>query len=100
MMIRPDVRFGSKADMCGAIGRVRFTPNSDRESGHRRTVMSALPPKADMCGAIAHVCYGPIADTADRTGSQADPSLSCKSERAEPLHHRHHLHAVDVDMAR
>jgi hypothetical protein len=27
------VRFGSKADMCGAIRHVRFTPNSDRESG-------------------------------------------------------------------
>src|SRR5262245_19504852 len=28
-----DVRFGSKADMCGATSHVRFTPNSDRESG-------------------------------------------------------------------
>jgi len=26
---------------------VRFTPNSDCESGLRQTVMSALPPKAD-----------------------------------------------------
>src|SRR5262245_2534777 len=26
------VRFGSKADICVAIGHVRFTPNSDRES--------------------------------------------------------------------
>ena len=25
-----DVRFGSKADMCGAQADVRFTPNSDR----------------------------------------------------------------------
>src|SRR5262245_60081613 len=24
-----DVRFGSKADICGAKGHVRFTPNSD-----------------------------------------------------------------------
>src|SRR5262249_52966709 len=30
-----DVRFGSKADMCGAKRHVRFTPNSDRESGPR-----------------------------------------------------------------
>src|SRR5215471_20079986 len=37
-------------------------PNSDREGGLPRTVMSALPPKADMCGARAHVRYGPIAD--------------------------------------
>ncbi|MGC1750566.1 MAG: hypothetical protein WA778_21640, partial [Pseudolabrys sp.] len=26
------VRFGSKADICGATRHVRFTPNSDRES--------------------------------------------------------------------
>src|SRR5262249_7643712 len=38
---------------------VRFTPNSDRESGLPKTVMSALPPKADMCGALGHVCYAP-----------------------------------------
>src|SRR5262245_49913070 len=56
------VRFGSKADMCSAKGHVRFTPNSDRESGHRQTVRSALPPKADVCSALAHVCFGPIAD--------------------------------------
>ena len=30
----PDVRFGSKADICTAIGHVRLTPNSDRKSGH------------------------------------------------------------------
>ena len=29
---RPDVRFGSKADMCSAQAHVRFTP----ESGHVR----------------------------------------------------------------
>src|SRR5262245_2756457 len=37
----PDVRFGSKADMCGAAAHVRFTPNSDRKkqtwaNGHVR----------------------------------------------------------------
>jgi len=42
--------------MCGATAHVRFTPNSDRESGFPQTVMSALPPKADMCSAVAHVC--------------------------------------------
>jgi hypothetical protein len=46
-----DVRFGSQADMCGAKRYVRFTPNSDRNSGHRQIVMSALLPKADMCSA-------------------------------------------------
>jgi hypothetical protein len=29
-----DVRFGSKADMCGAIGHVRITP----ESGHPASI--------------------------------------------------------------
>jgi hypothetical protein len=27
-LIRPDVRFGSLADICGAKRHVRFTPNS------------------------------------------------------------------------
>jgi len=40
---------------------VRFTLNSDRESGFSQRVMSALPPKADMCGAIRDVCCGPQA---------------------------------------
>jgi hypothetical protein len=30
--------------MCGATSHVRFTPDSDRESGFPQTVMSALPP--------------------------------------------------------
>src|SRR5215472_14352533 len=49
--------------MCGANRHVRFTSNSDRESRHPQTVMSALPPKADMCSALAHVCFGPRADS-------------------------------------
>src|SRR5262249_58762087 len=53
------VRFGSKADICGATSHVRFTPNCDRKSGYLRFVMSALPPKADICSALAHVRYGP-----------------------------------------
>jgi hypothetical protein len=57
-----NVRFGSKADMCAAKRHVRFTPDSDHESGHVPLVISALPPKADMCGALAHVCFGPEAD--------------------------------------
>jgi hypothetical protein len=32
-----------KADMCNAPTHVRFTPNSDRKSGHLQNVMSALP---------------------------------------------------------
>ena len=46
-----NVRFGSKADIRAAKSHVRFTPNSDRESGLPQKVMSALPLKADMCGA-------------------------------------------------
>ena len=57
-----NVRFGSKADICAAQRHVRFAPNSDRESRHPQTVMSALPSKADMCGAMIDVCYGPKAD--------------------------------------
>ncbi|MGB7714889.1 MAG: hypothetical protein WBL81_08010 [Pseudolabrys sp.] len=34
ILIRPDVRFGSKADICSAKWHVRFTPKSDRKSGH------------------------------------------------------------------
>jgi len=62
---RSDVRFGSKADICTAIGHVRFAPNSDRESGFPRKVMSALPPKADMCDATSDVRFGPIADISE-----------------------------------
>jgi hypothetical protein len=52
--------------MCAAKGHVRFTPNSDRESGLQQKFMSALPPKADMCGATAYVCFGPKADMFQR----------------------------------
>jgi len=50
-----DVRFASQADICSAKRHVRFTPNSDRESGHGPMVMSALPSKADMCAALVDV---------------------------------------------
>ena len=48
--------------MCGAKKDVRFTSDSDRESGLPHTVMSALPLKADVCDANRQVCFGPIAD--------------------------------------
>jgi hypothetical protein len=41
--------------LCDAPTGVRFTPDSDRESGFLRKVMSALPLKADVCGATVHV---------------------------------------------
>jgi hypothetical protein len=40
-----NVRFGSLADMRTANADVRFTPNSDRENGLSKKVMSALPRK-------------------------------------------------------
>src|SRR5262245_7882014 len=40
-----DVRFGSKADSCSAATHVRFTPNSDRESGHRQPSCPLHPRK-------------------------------------------------------
>jgi len=57
-----DVRFGSKADICSAKRYVRFTPNSDRDSGLPAKLMSDLPLKADMCPALGHVRFGPIGD--------------------------------------
>ena len=48
--------------MCSATADVRFTLNSDRESGFSQKAMSALPPKADMCGAKRDVRFVPIAD--------------------------------------
>jgi hypothetical protein len=68
-----DVRSGSEADICAAKRHVRSTPNSDRESGHRQTVMSALPLKADMCGAKADVGYGPKADIRQTIRSPRQP---------------------------
>jgi plastocyanin len=43
-----DVRFGSKADICTAIGHVRFAPNSDRESGFPANGHVRFTPKADI----------------------------------------------------
>jgi hypothetical protein len=56
------LRFGSKADVCGATSHIRFTPNSDIDRVFPQTVVSALPPKADMGSAPTHVCFGPKAD--------------------------------------
>jgi len=61
-----------KADISAAKTHVRFTPNSDRESGHVPMVMSALPPKADVCGANRHVCFGPIADIGSTSDEHSD----------------------------
>jgi hypothetical protein len=36
-----DVRFGSKADICAAIGHVRFTPESDNQMRHMECPLKA-----------------------------------------------------------
>ena len=62
----------SSADICAAIGDVRFAPNSDRESGPPEKVKSALLPEADLCDAPTHFRFGPkadIGDDYDRSGS-------------------------------
>ena len=59
--------------MCAAPTYVRFTPDSDRESGPPLNAMSALPPKADMCGAMVHVCFGPKADIVIQSLHQLQP---------------------------
>src|SRR5262245_63726959 len=40
-----NVRFGSKADICVATSHVRFTLNSDRESGFRKRSCPLCPQK-------------------------------------------------------
>ena len=47
--------------------RVRFFPNSDRESGFPHKVVSLLPQKADMWGTARDVCFGPKADICSAT---------------------------------
>jgi len=80
-----NVRFGSKPDRCIAKSDVRFTPNSDRESGFPQEVMSALTPKADMCSALANVCYGPKADI-DIRDNKKPPSVSAFRPRVSRPH--------------
>jgi hypothetical protein len=60
--------------ICIAIGHVRFTPNSDSESGHPQEFMSALPPKADMCCATTDVRFGPKADPATQRSGARTPT--------------------------
>src|SRR5262249_2323878 len=72
--VRPtDVRFGSKADICGAISHVRFTPNSDRNSGHTRAVSQrvsclivSLPPSILLQRNDIRTAKPTISDTVPR----------------------------------
>jgi|SoiMetStandDraft_5_1073268.scaffolds.fasta_scaffold162593_1 hypothetical protein len=82
---RRNVRFGSKADICGATAHVRFTPNSDRESGFPHKVMSALHPKADMCSALAHVCFGPIADIQEKGRANRKTAFAAVSPKSDQV---------------
>ena len=76
MQAQRDVRFGSKADTCNAKRYVRFTPNSDRESGIPAKACPLYPPKADMCGALVHVCFGPKADIRSALCEQVHSALA------------------------
>jgi hypothetical protein len=46
MLHMDHVRFGSKADICGATAHVRFTPNIDRESGFSAQGHVCVTPEA------------------------------------------------------
>jgi len=74
-----DVRLGSLADICSAKGHVRFAPERDRESGHPRTVMFALPLKADVCGARdADVINRLSGRLGGHTTSNETPRICCQ----------------------
>jgi len=68
-----DVRFGSEADMCSARGHVRFTPESDQNSGHRGLPMRAelLPSKIQTSTPLLkeHLHIDP-------TGTEGTPSCN------------------------
>src|SRR5262245_49348281 len=55
----PNVRFGSKADICSAKRHVRFTPDSDIDCAFR------------------HVCFGPKADIQRRLPALALEQALC-----------------------
>src|SRR5262245_52501722 len=92
---KSNVRFGSKADMCAAKRNVRFTPNSDRESGIPAKGHVRFTPKSGLCGAAMDVRYGPIAD---KGGGGLCRALMDDTRRASPespfrhWHYLHHLH--------
>jgi hypothetical protein len=47
------VRFGSKADMCGAQAHVSFGPKADMAMQTEKTVLAAVSPNFDVCFAHA-----------------------------------------------
>src|SRR5512135_1729759 len=53
-----NVRFGSKADICGATSHVRFTPDNDRESDFSQKVVSALPRKRTCAAQLGMSALG------------------------------------------
>ena len=46
-----DVRFGPKADMCSAIGHVRFLPKATAKADSRKGHVRFTPESGDPCGA-------------------------------------------------
>ena len=70
----PNVRFGSKADMCAAKTDVRFTPNSDRECGLPQKVMSALLSESGQSAAQTRCQLG--ANSGQKRTRAARPKVS------------------------
>jgi hypothetical protein len=55
-VIRPDVRFGSKADMCSAKRHVRFTPNSGHSGRQSACLLCAMWGRLKAGKNFLHVC--------------------------------------------
>jgi hypothetical protein len=72
--------------MCVAKNDVRFSPESDRESGHPQTAMSALPLKADMCSAVCHVCFATRPDHGEgSSGGRHECCWMCRFYRSKKI---------------
>ena len=56
MMTKPNVRFGSEADICAATRDVRFAANSDRKSRHAANGHVRFTPESGRVGANRHIC--------------------------------------------
>jgi hypothetical protein len=95
MLIRADVRFGSKADICSAATHVRFTPNSDIDCVFRHV---RFWPKADIPVFIRSphrrsraVCWAPLSQC---KSYRWRPGISRRGVFRRSLSRRHNAQAV------
>src|SRR5262245_37555026 len=77
-----DVRFGSKADICGAQAHVRFTPNSD------------------IVCVFRQVCFGPKADSCIAAKSIGIRSRDRIIAMGTVYRHLYQAHTLEYDCAR